>query len=107
MRSSSRRAQTPYPTLTPNQVPNRRGMRPVVTLVAGVVIAVVLNILSFFSLRAHLQSGAGAWLWLASLVVLAATGIVLHRSFGWAPRWGEGARLYLPKQTIRYFLPLP
>jgi hypothetical protein len=81
------------PTPKPADTPNRRSRRPVVTLTAGVVIAVVLNVLSLLSLRANLQSGVGAWLWLASLVVLAATGIVLHRSFGWAARWGDGTRL--------------
>ena len=84
-------ADLPIPT--PADAPNRLSKRHVIILVAGVVIAVVLNVLALFSLRANLQSGVGAWLWLASLVVLAATGIVLHRTFGWRPRWGEGARL--------------
>ena len=83
-------ADLPTPGPAPNQ-PKQHNTRSWTTLAGGVLAAIVLNLLSYLSLRDDLKSGAGALLWLASLVVLAATGIALSRGYGWPARWGTTA----------------
>ncbi len=56
----------------------------------GLAGALVLNLIAFLMLRDYLGSEPGKWLWLASLIVVAATGIALHRRFSWPARWLGG-----------------
>jgi hypothetical protein len=57
----------------------------------GVGLAILLDLGALSLLHEDIRSIAGAWLWVASLLVLGVTGVVLHRRWGWLPRWGEAA----------------
>ena len=57
----------------------------------GVGLAILLDLGALSLLHEDLRSIAGAWLWVASLLVLGLTGVLLHRRFGWLPRWGADA----------------
>jgi hypothetical protein len=57
----------------------------------GVSLAILLDLGALSLLHDDLRSIAGAWLWVASLLVLGLTGVLLHGRFGWLPRWGADA----------------
>ncbi|HST04423.1 MAG TPA: PA14 domain-containing protein [Chloroflexia bacterium] len=81
---------TPYPS---SAQPVRSKRRSWAKLWGGILAAIVLNALSFFSLRDDLKSGVGLVLWLASIAVLAATCIAFGWRVRWSARWGTGARM--------------
>lgn len=70
--------------------------------VGGVILALGLSLVAVNMLRADLKSATGAWLWIASLIVLMMTGIALHRGEGWPARWG--ADVFPHDQRARYVL---
>ena len=62
-----------------------------VILGAGIGLAILLDVMTFFMLRDDLKSELGKWLWLISLAVIMATGIALHKRHSWPARWsGNG-----------------
>lgn len=56
-------------------------------IVIGIVAAVALDLLSFLMLRDNLKSEGGKWLWLGSMAVILAMGIMLHKRHTWPARW--------------------
>ncbi len=55
----------------------------------GTLVAVVLGLLTAGLVRQKLDDPAAPRWWLASIVAIAGTGLLVGRQQGWAPRWGE------------------
>ncbi|MEO5951103.1 MAG: glycosyltransferase family 39 protein, partial [Chloroflexia bacterium] len=72
-----------------------------VILGAGMGLAVLLDVATFFMLRADLKSELGKWLWLFSLAVTMTTGIALHKRHTWPAHWaGNGWPRFLSGRTL-------
>ncbi len=54
----------------------------------GVALAVILQAIALNLIKQDIKTTAGAWLWLVSMLLLLATGVVVGKRFGWQPRWG-------------------
>ncbi len=67
----------------------------------GAAAAILLDIISFSMLHNDLRSQPGAYLWLASMLVLLGTAAAVSRRQGWAARWGVEGR---PLDTRRRLL---
>ena len=73
--------------------PVRGPLRFWLTMVAGAAIAVGLNLFSLPMIDHDLRYpeqplGFGTWIWLCSLLVFAAGGVIVRRLDGWSPLWG-------------------
>ncbi len=65
-------------------------VRAWVILVGGAVLAIMLNVAAALMIKDQLDSIPGIYLWLASVLLIGATGIVVGGMFGWSPRWRGG-----------------
>jgi hypothetical protein len=70
--------------------------RGVIVLGAGVVLAILLNGITYLQLRDDIKASAAPWLWASSLGILLVASIVAARVgqipwMGWAPRWRGGS----------------
>src|SRR3954453_19630803 len=65
----------------PAPVRQRRGW---LILGGGVALAVLVNVITFFQLRADIKAGAAPWLWAGSLLILLGAGLAAGR-VGLAP----------------------
>jgi hypothetical protein len=56
----------------------------------GSVLAVALGLVTAQLVRQKLDDPAAPWWWLASMIAIAATGLLVGRRQGWPARWGQG-----------------
>ncbi|PZS00248.1 MAG: hypothetical protein DLM69_06545 [Candidatus Chloroheliales bacterium] len=73
-----------------------------IMLGAGIALAIIVHVITLFLLKADINSVAGGWLWLASMVLLLATTVLVGKSFGWPPRWG--GQLWPSTRLLRWLL---
>ncbi len=81
----------PQPSLVTAQDGARQNrVRAWAIVVVGTIAAVALNVTAALMIKDQLDSIPGIYLWLASLLLIGATGIAAGGLFGWSPRWRGG-----------------